>query len=91
MNLGDLEFKPEDLDDCGPGCTHDVYEGCPGPEISRRANDILREKLAKAREVFGDMNRIWQTELSKETHNNGVDLYPQKYRARPVAIEEIEK
>lgn len=77
MNLGDLEYKAEDGVENARGVLVISIE---------RANQILREKLAKAKEVFGVRvttgGMIFATlpESSAATH-----------RARLVCIEEVGK
>lgn len=50
MNLGDLEFKAEDFEGMQYAAT-DLLTAV----FALRVNDILREKLAKAPEVFGNI------------------------------------
>ncbi len=71
MNLGDLEFKEEDF-------TEEIVERFDCDTV-RIANHILRERLAKAPEVFANPEiSAWGDQDKHDTH-----------RARLVCIEEM--
>lgn len=86
IKLGDLEFSSLDFQDIDSSTAWNGLTTIPMMEIMARArniaNRILREKIAKARQVFGESSDadLWETFEPRDT-----------YTARLVCIEEIKK
>lgn len=92
MNLGDLEFKPEDFyEHIEDAIKFNAFEQLV-QVVTNEANRILREKLVKAPEVFGTyregcLSSVWRVGTPFGGWSKTLDAH----RARLVCIEEIEK
>lgn len=81
MNLGELEFKAEDFPECDQVDTDgDLSRSC-----AIRANERLRERLEKAKEVTGYMHSDGYFILDSSPQNGDT------HSARLVCIEEVGK
>jgi hypothetical protein len=78
MNLGELEFKPEDFELCKGELTEERMI----QRAAQLANNFLREKLAKAPEVQSN----WSV---GKYHWCEINRVRDTHRARLVCIEEV--
>jgi len=74
LPLGELQFEPGDFEPIVG------YHRAVSDQIAERANEILRQRLSQARQVFGDNKGIWGTfEEDRDAYDT--------HQARVVCIE----